>query len=494
MRWSGTVVLCFTAWAYACTRLEGAEDTFGDGKAGSSSTNAGASSLGGEPTSGGGGEPGVGGQSDLAGNTGDGGEPTGEKCPPVGERELEELGTSGEVTLTTDTRWTCQFDYQLASNLFVAPGATLTVDPGVVVRLAKNTMLLVQRGGQLDAAGTVDSPIVFTSSQAPGERDAGDHRGLILIGDGPSQSTTQPVYDSVSGARAHYGGGQAGDPLGSCGRLEFVRIEFGGGSTDDVSLPAGALTLAGCGSGTTIDHVQIHRATDGLGILGGTVNVRHALVSGTQLGEAVEWSAGYTGTMQYIVAQTLGASAAMQGSNSAEDPEASPVSRPTIYNATLVGIYDEASGRSPPVTTQHFGFNLQLGSHAVLKNSIVVGFAEAGFDWDLDLAASNTLVGTGKPIDISHVLLFGNKAPYSSQAQSLSTMPSMRLQNPGLPNAADPSETAPTAAPVFSPLDPTVNIDPTPSPSGFDATAGYRGAVPQDGLDWTKGWASYPVD
>lgn len=440
-----------------------------------------------------GGEDG-GGTGNAAGHAGQGGEAPADDCPPAGEREALVVGASGPVTLGENTRWTCQVDYQLASHVFVPSGTTLTIEPGVTVKLAEKTMLLVERGGRLEAVGTRASPITFTSAKEPGKREAGDHRGLILIGDGPSQSTTQPVYDSVAGARANYGGGQAGDPNGSCGRLEFVRIQFGGGSIDDSSLPAGALTLAGCGAGTVVDHVQIHRSTDGLGFLGGTVGVRHVLVSGTILGEAVEWSAGYTGTMQFIVAQTLGASAAMQGSNSAEDQEASPISRPTIYNATLVGIYDEETGRTPPITGQHFGFTLQLGSRAVFKNSLVVGFADAGFGWDLDAAAAATQVGPGKAIDISHVLHFGNKAPYSSEAQILSTMQSMRMQNPGLPSAANPTETMPDSAPLFSPTDPTVNTDPTAAPAGFDATAGFRGAVPQDGTDWTVGWTSYPVE
>lgn len=501
MRTSGAVALCCVAcvacvaWVCACTRLEDGDQRFGAGGGGSSSSAAGSAATGGEPLEGGGGgDDAIGGPGGSLGGAGEGGEQSGPLCAPEGTRERLVVGASGEVTLTGVTRWTCEVDYLLESNVFVPSGATLAIDPGVTIKLATNTMLLVERGGRLEAVGTAEAPITFTSAKEPGKRDAGDHRGLILIGDGPSQSTTQPVYDSVNGARANYGGGQAGDPNGSCGRLEFVRIQFGGGSIDDASLPAGALTLAGCGAGTVVDHVQIHRATDGLGFLGGTVGVRHVLVSGTTLGEAVEWSAGYTGTMQFIVAQTLGASAAMQGSNSVEDPEASPLSRPTIYNATLVGIYDEATGRTPPITGQHFGFNLQFGSRAVLKNSLVMGFADAGFDWDLEPAAASSQVGPGKAIDISHALLFGNKLAYSSEAQLLSTMQSMRTQNPGLLDAANPTDERPDALPVFSPTDPTVNIDVAAVPASFDPTAGFRGAVAQDGTDWTDGWTSYPVE
>jgi hypothetical protein len=478
-------------WFASCTPLDSENDAFAGGAAGTSSQ-AGKSGGGatGSPAEGGTGTDAAGqthapeGGSDAAGGqAGAGGGDAG--CPDPDERNVVAIAENGELTLDTDTTWTCGHDYEVRGNVIVAPGSTLSIGAGTTIRFAPETMLLVQRGARIEAVGRFEQPITFTSAKAEGSRAPGDYRGLVLIGDAPSHSATTPVHDSLSDARAHYGGGQAGDPAGSCGKLRYVRIDFAGGSIDDASLPAGALTLAGCGRGTTVDYVQVHRATDGIGILGGTVGLRHVVVSNNFLGEAVEWSKGYSGTMQFIVAQSLGASAAMQGSNSADDAEASPVSRPVIYNASLLG-------RAPLVTGQHFGFVLQLGSRAVLKNSLIHGFADAAFDLRLEQGVLQNELGPGKSVDISHALLHGNTADYSSSAEALSTMQSMRQQDPGLPSAGYPTPQMPDVTPTFAPTNPTVNTDPAATPGGFDATAGFRGAVPQDGVDWTLGWTHFP--
>ncbi|HKY40196.1 MAG TPA: hypothetical protein VJN18_29875 [Polyangiaceae bacterium] len=472
----------------SCTPLKDANDLNGQvtaGKQASSGASSGSASSGGAGNAGSG-DAEAGANQTSGGDQGDGGaDPAG--CPPPEQRGVELLAESGELTLETDTAWTCQRDYRVAGNVIVAPGAALAILPGTRVLFDERTLLLAQRGARLIADGTATEPIVLTSSKEPGSRAPGDYRGVILIGDGPSHSSTVPVYGSLNDSRAHFGGGQAGDPSGSCGSLRYVRVEFAGGSVDDQSLPGAALTLAGCGSATVVDYVQVHRGKDGIGLLGGTAPLRHVLVTNNLLGQAIEWTGGYTGTLQFVVAQSLAASSAMQGSNSVQDPEAAPVSRPTIYNATLVG-------SAPPVTGQHYGLSLQFGSRAIFKNSIVQGFADAGFDLRLPAGVLKNEVGAGKAVDISHALMSANGAAYSVDAQVLAGMESMRMQDPGLPQAALPNLEMPEAIPRFAPTDPTVNTQPAPVPAGFDATAGFRGAVPQDGIDWTLGWTSYPND
>ena len=123
---------------------------------------------------------------------------------------------------------------------------------------------------------------------------------------------------------------------------------------------------------------------------------------------------------------------------------------------------------------------------------MIQGFADAGFDLRLDASVLSSQVGAGKPIDISHVLLHENAKSYSETAAVLSGMESMREQDPGLGLAANPTAEMPEALPVFAPSDPTVNTQPASAPSGFDSTAGFRGGVAQDGVDWTLGWTSYP--
>jgi len=82
------------------------------------------------------------------------------------------VGTNSENRIQTDTRWTRDNVYILARCIIVANGATLTIEPGTIVRAVTSNMsgfasepgaLLVARGGKLIANGTSDDPIIFTS-------------------------------------------------------------------------------------------------------------------------------------------------------------------------------------------------------------------------------------------------------------------------------------------------------------------------------------------
>ncbi len=69
------------------------------------------------------------------------------------------------------THWTLEGSpYLVTCNAEVVTGTMLTVDPGVVVQFSRGTQLIVN--GSLQAAGTADQPILFTSAQptpAPGD-------------------------------------------------------------------------------------------------------------------------------------------------------------------------------------------------------------------------------------------------------------------------------------------------------------------------------------
>ena len=79
--------------------------------------------------------------------------------------------------------------YTLKGFIHVANGATLTIQPGTKIQGDFNTLgssLFILRGAKIDAQGTADAPIVFTSSRAAGQRQPGDWGGLILVGNAPS--------------------------------------------------------------------------------------------------------------------------------------------------------------------------------------------------------------------------------------------------------------------------------------------------------------------
>ena len=96
--------------------------------------------------------------------------------------------TKGSVKVNTtilarSQRWTRDRVYILENNVIVPTGKTLTIEPGTIIRAARNTLsggtgatannpadpgaLLVARGGKLIAKGTADAPIVITSIDDP---------------------------------------------------------------------------------------------------------------------------------------------------------------------------------------------------------------------------------------------------------------------------------------------------------------------------------------
>jgi hypothetical protein len=95
-------------------------------------------------------------------------------CKPDEEEEviIPPVETPGTVVvtsnITSNTTWAAGTIYQLAGRITVTNGATLTIEPGTIVKGeagtgANATALLVARGGKLNANGTAASPVIFTS-------------------------------------------------------------------------------------------------------------------------------------------------------------------------------------------------------------------------------------------------------------------------------------------------------------------------------------------
>ncbi|WP_407034120.1 hypothetical protein [Facivitalis istanbulensis] len=222
-------------------------------------------------------------------------------------------------------------------------GVTLTIAPGVVIAAdsteATNDLLLVNRGSKIQAVGTRDAPIVFTSQQnlaSNGVSDAtqGQWGGIILLGRAPtavcatgtgpndaagSSTTCQLAIEGVTGR--FYGGSNQTD---SSGQMSYVQIRYSGIAISDGNELQG-LTLGGTGSGTVLDHIQSHNsADDGIEIFGGTSNLKYIAITGAD-DDGFDIDNGYRGFMQFMIAaqRVLGATADSFSteidSNNAED-------------------------------------------------------------------------------------------------------------------------------------------------------------------------------
>lgn len=97
-----------------------------------------------------------------------------------GEARFSPILVYRNATLSEDTIW--RGEVLVEGAVTVAPQATLSIEPGTVVRFRRKTtqtpLLLVQ--GRIVAAGTKETPIVFTSVFAVPA--AADWQGVMLLG------------------------------------------------------------------------------------------------------------------------------------------------------------------------------------------------------------------------------------------------------------------------------------------------------------------------
>ena len=212
---------------------------------------------------------------------------------------------SEEVTVTnnvtSDVTWTANKTYILATRVAVEDGATLTIEPGTVIKGgagtgANSTALLVARGGMINACGTADAPIIFTSvadNLTKEDVAAGNFAspnldpdvnglwgGVLILGRARISVAGDMEQAQIEGiptsdANGLYGGTDDAD---NSGTLCYVSIRHGGTNIGDGNEING-LTLGGVGSGTTINHVEIvANQDDGIEWFGGTVSVTNAVV------------------------------------------------------------------------------------------------------------------------------------------------------------------------------------------------------------------------
>jgi hypothetical protein len=131
--------------------------------------------------------------------------------------------------ITTNTTWSADKIYLLKNKVYVSSNATLTIQPGTIIKGDKATQgtLIITRGAKIEAAGTVDKPIVFTSNQPVNARKEGDWGGVVLLGKAPNNAGNSATIEGISDAtdKAKYGGDV---PADNSGTLKYVRIEYAG--------------------------------------------------------------------------------------------------------------------------------------------------------------------------------------------------------------------------------------------------------------------------
>lgn len=430
----------------------------------------------------------------------DSGDTGADAAPPL------DTPTGGQVfrvseDISQDTTWTKDNVYVLPrlKYVFVQAGATLTIEPGTTVLGEQGSVLVVARGAKIHAQGTAAEPITLTSSQPVGQRTAGWWGGLLVLGNAPinvnkATGGDEATYEAFTSAipESKFGGTDAAD---NSGVIEYVRIQFAGFNfVSDREF--NNLTLAGVGTGTKVDYVQVHGGSDdGIEFFGGTVNVKHVVSSQNQ-DDGFDTDNGWQGNAQFVIVQNVAHPATLaEASNGYESDnhgtEASyaqaPRTAPTIYNATLIGDHAYTG-------TSHWAAIFRRGTGGHYANHIWYDFNK-GIDIR-DAATADQIVAGN--FTIKNSILFSTSADATANQVNTSTaIPSFELSahtaeinvantDPGLPAAAT-SKTAPD----FTPSAPITTGAATPPANGFfDTTATFIGAIGAD--DWTAGWTEYP--
>jgi hypothetical protein len=314
--------------------------------------------------------------------------------------------------INTSTTWTKNNVYVLKADVYVNPGATLTIEAGTVVasELTTNTRaaLIATKGARIVAIGTQDEPIIFTSQADYDTWSATNPRGvyrptatsewgnLTLLGagyiseDAVVGNTAAPNANNVAvmegliasgptDTRPFYGGGNDDD---NSGTLSYVSIRYGGQFVGN-NVELNGLACGGVGRETIIDHIDvINNLDDGIEIWGGTVNMQY--VSIWNVGDdSLDLDQGWRGKVQYgFIVQGYCKAGSTSGSgfgdngiemDGAERSDYQPVTSGVLYNMTVVGNPGTGSGSNGGdlATAWRDNVNMQI------RQSVFTGFGEA---------------------------------------------------------------------------------------------------------------------
>jgi len=462
-------------------------------------------------------------------------------CPPVGSRTVVNLSSlsDGNGNLNaTNTVLTCDKLYKIDNQIYVGPGQTLTINPGTVLKgidtgnpLTAN-VLVVSRGGKINAAGTQECPIIFTA-----DADAlngtyplsnrGKWGGVVVLGKAKNNlintnafAAYPTIVDSSglgfvegipgSDPRNIYGA-TAGNEVNNdnSGVLSYISIRHAG-ATIGTNNELNGLALASVGNGTKVDHIEIiANDDDGIEFFGGTVDIKYATVFCNN-DDAFDWDLGWNGRAQFIYVLKADNATYSGGDNGIEadgdDDKKNPsyMSHPFIYNATFIG---NGFNSTPTAGSGAFGINAKERTEGEIYNSIFANY-RSGLNLVKTLGTRpgtvesyhNWIAGSFK---VNNCTFVGNTAllTVGGSAANVLASDSVKFFADGNVNAASLPGFDFTLA-----LNGTTNavsdkVDPTPNPAlassitppvdQFFANVNYRGAFPSDGSkSWLSDWAN----
>ena len=439
------------------------------------------------------------------------------------------------ITLTTGNT------YILHNYVRIQSGFTITIEPGVHIlgnRAGQTACdvvpgaLVIERGADIDAQGTVNAPIVFTANQS--NPTPGDWGGVVVLGRAhvnikadPSISGTSDGVGAIEGLPTPNNTGLYGgtDNADNSGTIRYVRIEYAGdeiGANNELN----GLTLGGVGSGTTLEYIQVsYGLDDGFEFFGGSVNGKY-LIANRNGDDDFDTDQGYSGNLQFgvVVRDQNGSwlsSAPLNGSESNGDDDDSfkpgndQFTRANFSNFTIIGPYvNDCTGTVN--ANYSSGVFFRDNSDQNLYNSVITGFpiglsindaGAANFNTSATSSASlidvrNTTIVVPAPGQGSRLATSGFNTEFLTPALNNQivtafscTVPSFRMAarvglSPNAWNGIDDlqPDLRPTAGSGLLNSASFTGVD----SGGFFHVVTYRGAFGQNDT-WMNGWTDWTL-
>lgn len=443
-------------------------------------------------------------------------------CPPVGSRPtvaLSTLATGGNLTSAT-TVLTCANTYSLDLLLYVNDGQDLFIQAGTVIKGAAGTganakSLVVARGGQIWAEGTESCPIVFTAAtdnlnnNLPlGATGQGLWGSLLILGKATNNllfaNGGLAVADGVGtiegltagDGRNQYGkfpnvGGSFNDDDNS-GVLRYVHLRHGGtviGGNNEIN----GLTLGSVGRGTRIDHVEVvSNQDDGFEMFGGTVDLKYCTALFCN-DDYIDYDQGYNGRIQFFYGLMMPAPGsqgdkAMENDGDDSSSGNSPLSDPTVYNATIIC---RNATRAIENKEKNRGF---IGNSIFANATVGCNFANTrvGADSYNEWLLGNLEVRNNTFVGVGSILQVAAAAPSAPDLATFTSPAQGNLSDASLIDYSfliDAVTSAVTGAINPVPAAGAATTTLAPPTDGFFTYANYRGAFAPGQTPWTAGWS-----
>lgn len=287
--------------------------------------------------------------------------------------------------ILADTTFKADTLYILGSGLYVGDNNVrqdnenkikLTIEAGTTIMgQSPEAYVQINRGAQILAEGTADKRILFTSSN---RKNRGSWGGLIINGSAPVNGCDEGAslceLQGEGLTKYTYGGN---NPKDNSGVLKYVVVEYAGYEITTENELNG-IAFQGVGNGTLVDYIQVHmNADDGVEFFGGTVNVKHVVLTGNR-DDSLDWTNGWVGSAQYVIIEQYADAGnhGIEADNFGKRHTATPRSNPILANMTLIGS-DKSQGAKGGS-----GILLRRGTGAHILNSYITGFSNSCLDID----------------------------------------------------------------------------------------------------------------